>query len=184
MSEKEKTKEEKAEKVVLDLHQEFEDDVKAHAEESGKTEEEITAAYCHCCGQKANRKPVMDLFSRDRAVCQCSLYKHCYRCNHCHFHCTCGTEKGPTPTVKSWLIEKHGKTEIREAALTLAEADTNLQSLVDYATAYMDLVRSEQYNEDAAAKLVVAAFDALLEFVYGKEIFAEKSRLLDAQKGR
>ena len=68
---------------------------------------------------------------------------------------------GPTPTVKFWLIEKHGKTEIGEGALTLAEADTNLQSLVDYATAYMDLVRSEQYNEDQERRFKDSAFSSL-----------------------
>lgn len=172
MLEKEKTKEE----------QEFEDDVKAYAEESGKTEEEITAAYCHCCGQRLQRGMLDNLFGTGQ-ICQCGLSKHCYRCGRCHTHCQC--EEGPTPTVKFWLIEKHGKIEPRKAVLELHKGGLeSFQSLVDYAMAYMDLVRSEQYTEDKAAKFNIAAFKALLTFVYGEDIFKEINRLLDAQTGR
>lgn len=154
----------------------FEEDVKAYAEESGKTVEEITAAYCHCCGQKFKRTFFDEMFGQS-AVCQCALSKHCYRCVHCHIHCEC--EEGPTPSAKFWLIEKHGKTDRRNIPDMLMDKGT-IEDVIDYVMGYIDLVRSEQYNEDKVAKFETSAFKVLLEWVYGKDIFKEISRLVDA----
>ena len=114
-------------------------------------------------------------------ICQCALSKHCYRCGYCHIHCQC--EEGPTPTVKFWLIEKHGKIAPRNLG-DLLIGGKKFESLVDYAEAYMALVRAEQYDTEKVLLIQHGAFDTLLSFVYGKDIFKEVDRLLDAPKSR
>ena len=160
--------------------QEFEDDVKAHAEETGQAVEDVSSTFCHCCGHKVPRTLFGEMFGQSE-ICKCALSKHCYRCGYCHIHCQC--EEDPTESAKAWLIEKHGKTERRNIG-DLLIGGKEFESLVDYAEAYMDLVRSEQYDTEKVLLFHHDAFDALLGFVYGKDIFKEISRLLDGQKGR
>ena len=170
MTDEEKTNEEIA----------FEEDVKAYAEKSGKPVEDVAVTFCHCCGHKVPRTLFGEMFGQAE-ICQCALSKHCYRCGYCHIHCQC--EEGPTPTVKFWLIEKHGKIAPRNLG-DLLIGGKKFESLVDYAEAYMALVRAEQYDTEKVLLIQHGAFDTLLSFVYGKDIFKEVDRLLDAPKSR
>jgi hypothetical protein len=97
--------------------------------------------------------------------------------------CVYDAEGDPVPLAEAnkrdvvdYIEHTRFETKMRKRAETpfpVSDKEKRLNKLVECATDYVAFVRSDNYNVDRAAKYEGAAFDLLLEYVYGPKIFDE-----------
>ena len=127
----------------------------------------VIHASCHCCGAKsllAAFSPIVPTFP----PCECAAHPHCFNCNKCGWHCTCG--RGKVYGRKEAYLLNH--TRPGQMSTEITRASKQILIIREAAADWLDLVcEDDSPLVDREPKIKDTIFEAVLEMLYSERLW-------------